>query len=58
MNIEKILVCRQCAQEKALQIKSEEEMYRGNFISYVEAYCEITHMYEQNGDKATSPRLQ
>ena len=35
-NIDKVLVCKECAQERELQIKLEEERDVENFIDYVE----------------------
>ena len=37
-----VLVCRKCAQEKALQVKLEEKIYQEDFVSYVEAYYELS----------------
>ena len=42
-------MCQKFEQEKALQIKLEEEIYQENFISYIEAYYELTLTYEQEG---------
>ena len=47
--MKKVLVCQKCAQEKALHIKLEEERDQENFISYVEAYYELTPRYEKKG---------
>ena len=41
-NIDKFLVWKECAQEKELQIKSEEKRDVENFIDYVEAYFQLT----------------
>ena len=41
-NIDKFLVCKECAQERELQIKSEEERDVENFIDYVEACFQLT----------------
>ena len=41
-NMEKFLVCQQCAHEKVLQMKLEEARYQENFISYIEAYYYLT----------------
>ena len=41
-NIDKILVCKECAQERELQIKLEEERDVENFFDYVEAYFQLT----------------
>ena len=48
-NIDNFLVCKQCAQERELQIKLEEERYVENFIDYVEAYFQLTPPDEQKG---------
>ena len=37
-NIGNFLVCKECAQERGLQIKLEEERDVENFIDYVEDY--------------------
>ena len=37
-NIDNILVWKECAQERKLSIKLEEERYMENFIDYAEAY--------------------
>ena len=41
-NIDKLLVCKECAQERELQIKLEEERDVENFIDYVEDYFQLT----------------
>ena len=48
-NIDKVLVCKECAQERELQIKLEEERDVENFIDYVEAYFQLTPPDEQKG---------
>ena len=48
-NIDKFLVCKECAQERELQIKLEEERDVENFIDYVEAYFQLTPTYKQKG---------
>ena len=48
-NIENVLVCKEFAQERELQIKLEEERYVQNFIDYVEAYFQLTPPYKQKG---------
>ena len=48
-NIDKILVCKECAQERELHIKVEEERDKENFIYYVEAYFQLTPPDEQKG---------
>ena len=42
-------MCKECAQERELQIKLEEEQYVENFIDYVEAYFQQTSQDEQKG---------
>ena len=37
-NIDNVLVCKECAQERELEIKLEEEREIENFIEYVEDY--------------------
>ena len=41
-NIDNSLVCNDCAQERELQIKLEEEKYVENFFDYVEANFRLT----------------
>ena len=48
-NIDKFLVCKECAQEMELQIKLEEERDVENFIDYVEAHFRLTPPDEQKG---------
>ena len=48
-NIDKLLVCKDCAQERELQIKLEEERYVENFFDYVEAYFQLTSPDKQKG---------
>ena len=48
-NIDTFLVCKECAQERELQIKLEEERDVENFIDYVEAYFQLTPSEEQKG---------
>ena len=48
-NMDTFLVCRECAQERELQIKLEEERDIENFIGYVEAYFQLTPPDEQKG---------
>ena len=50
-NIVKFLVCKECAQERELQIILEEERDVENFIDYVEAYFQLTPPDEQKGVK-------
>ena len=46
-NIDIFLVCKECAQERELQIKLEEERDVENFIDCVEAYFQLTSPDEQ-----------
>ena len=46
-NMDKYLVCKQCAQERELQIKLEQERDVENFIDYAEAYFQLTPPDEQ-----------
>ena len=46
-NMDKFLLCNECAQERELQIKLEEERDVENFIGYVEAYFQLTTPDEQ-----------
>ena len=46
-NINTFLVCKECAQERELQIKLEEERDVENFVDYVEAYFQLTPSDEQ-----------
>ena len=48
-NIDNFLVCKECAKERELQIKLEEEQYVENFIDYVEAYFQQTPTDKQKG---------
>ena len=47
--MDKVLVCKQCAQERELQIKLEEERDVEDFVDYVEAYFQLTPSDEQKG---------
>ena len=47
--IYKNLECKECAHERELQIKLEEERDVENFIDYVEAYFHLTPPDEQKG---------
>ena len=42
INIDKILVCKECAQERDLQIKLEEERDHEKCVDYVEDYFQLT----------------
>ena len=48
-NIDNFLVCKDCSQERELQIKLEEGIDVENFIDYVEAYFQLTPSDEQKG---------
>ena len=48
-NIDNFLVWKECAQERELQIKLEEERDVENFFDYVEAYFQLTPPDEQKG---------
>ena len=48
-NIDIFLVCKECAQERELQIKVEEERDVENFIDYAEAYFQLTPSDELKG---------
>ena len=48
-NIDKSLVCNECAQERELQIELEEKRDVENFIDYVEDYFQLTPSDEQKG---------
>ena len=48
-NIDKFLVCKECAQERELQIKSEEERDVEKFIDYVEDCFQLTPPDKQKG---------
>ena len=41
-NIDILLLCKECAQERELQIKLEQERYVEKFIDCVEAYFQLT----------------
>ena len=45
------LVCKECAQERELQIKLEQERYVGKFIDCVEAYFQLTPPDEQKVER-------
>ena len=46
-NIDNFLVCKECAQERELQIKLEEERDVEKFIDYVDCYFQVTPSDEQ-----------
>ena len=41
-NIDNFLVCKECAHERELQIKLEDNIYVEKFIDYIEAYFQLT----------------
>ena len=47
--MDELLVCKECAQERDLQIKLEEKRDVENFIDYVEDYFQLTPSDEQKG---------
>ena len=49
INIDNFLVCKECAQERGLQIKLAEKRDVEKFIDYVEAYFQLTPSDEQKG---------
>ena len=48
-NIDDFLVCKECAHERGLQIKLEEEREVENFFDYVEACFQLTPPDKQKG---------
>ena len=48
-NIDNFLVCKECAQERGLQIKVEEERDVEKFIDYVEDYFQLKPPDKQKG---------
>ena len=48
-NIDKILMCKECAQERDLQIKLEEEIDVEHFVVFFWAYFRLTPSDEQKG---------
>ena len=50
-NIDKVLLCKKCAQERELQIKLEDERDVENFIDSVEAYFQLTPPNEQKVER-------
>ena len=54
-NIDKCFVCKECAQEREIQIKLEEERYVENFIDCVEAYFQLNPSDEQKGVRELHP---
>ena len=49
INIYNVLMWRHCAQEKAPQMKLEEEIIQGKIISYFEAYYDLTMKNKSKG---------
>ena len=49
INIDTFLVCKECAYERELQIKLEEERDIEKIVEYVEAYFQLTPSDEQKG---------
>ena len=47
--MDNFLVCKECAQERELQIKLEEQRDVENFIYYVEDYFQLMPTDEQKG---------
>ena len=43
------LVCKECAQERDIQIKVEDKREVENFVDYVEACYQLTPSDEQKG---------
>ena len=48
-NIDKILLCKACAHERALKIKLGKEKYQENFAAFVEVYFQLTSSDEKMG---------
>ena len=48
-NIDNVLVCKECAQERYLQIELEEGKDQENFVAYIEAYFQLTPSDEYKG---------
>ena len=48
-NIDRLLVCKECAQERDLQIKLYDERDVEKFIDYVEDFFQLTPSDEQKG---------
>ena len=48
-NIDNVLICKECVQEKDLQIKLEEKRDVENFVDFVEDYFQLTSSDEQKG---------
>ena len=48
-NIDNVLVCKECAQDRELHIKLEEERDVEKFVGYVEEYFQLTPSDEYKG---------
>ena len=48
-NIDRLLVCKECAQERELEIKLDEEIDVEKFFDYVQDYFQLTPSDEQKG---------
>ena len=48
-NIDKFVLCKECAQERELQIKLDEKRDVEKVIDYVEAYFQLAPSDEQKG---------
>ena len=48
-NIDNVLVCKECAKERDLQIELEEGKDQENFVAYIEAYFQLTPSDEYKG---------
>ena len=57
-NMDNFLLCKECVQERELQIKLEEKRDVENFIDYVEAYFRLTSSDEQKGIKELHEDLE
>ena len=57
-NIDKFLVCRECAQERGLQIKLEEERDVENFIDYVNLIGSGTGIFFRCGAEKCFPLIR
>ena len=53
-NIE-IFLCQQCAHEKSVKMRLEEEIDQENFASYADIYYDITLRSENNGISKIHP---
>ena len=46
-NTDKLLVCKQCANDQYLHNKIEEERYQEKLISYVDAYYDLSSLFQK-----------